>query len=312
MNKKCLYCYQPLLLGETQEFHEACSMAMFEQVSIPFLAISLEEIEELAKNMLYQSMSLTGVQKKMSLGIENSPEMRFTMSHLNAPFILKPPTSQYPFLPEVEDLTMHLAQIFGISTAKHSLIRLKSGELAYITARFDRKNGEKYAMEDMCQLSGKLTEDKYQGSMEQVGKLIRKYATFPEIEVMKLYELTLFCFLTGNADMHLKNFSLFTQADSRIVLSPAYDLVATALLMPDDKEEFALTLNGKKRKVNATDFAEFAKRLQIEPSKIKKMNARFQEKMDSAIDFISYSFLPQEMQKSFANLVEETGKKMFI
>lgn len=310
MNKKCLYCYQPLLPDDTADFHESCANQLFGYTKVPFIDINLQEMEALAKNMLHQSMSVTGVQKKMSVGFENTPQERFTLMNLNAPFILKPPTSEYPFLPEIEDLTMHLAQIIGLPTAKHSLIRLKSGELAYITRRFDRENRQKYAMEDMCQLSGKLSENKYWGSMEQIGKIIRMYATFPEVELMKLYELTLFCFLTGNADMHLKNFSLLTQANGHTILAPAYDLVATALLMPNDKEELALTLNGRKRKFNAQDFETFAQNLQIPSNEITKIHAQFQQKMPALFAFIAQSFLPEALQETFITLIQEKAKRL--
>lgn len=311
MNKKCLYCYQPLSPDDTADFHESCANELFGHAKVPFIDINLQEMEELAKNMLHQSMSVTGVQKKMSVGFENTPQERFTLMNLNVPFILKPPTSEYPFLPEIEDLTMHLAQIMGLPTAKHSLIRLKSGELAYITRRFDRENGQKYAMEDMCQLSGKLSENKYWGSMEQIGKIIRLYATFPEVELLKLYELTLFCFLTGNADMHLKNFSLLTQANGHTILAPAYDLVATALLMPNDKEELALTLNGRKRKFNAQDFETFAQNLQIPSNEITKIHTQFQQKMPAIFAFIAQSFLPETLQETFITLIQEKAKRLF-
>lgn len=311
MNKKCLYCYQPLLASEEEDFHETCANQLFGYTKVPFIDISLQEIEELAKNMLHQSMSVTGVQKKMSLDILDVLSPRFTIMNLNAPFILKPPTSEYPFLPEIEDLTMHLAQIIGLPTAKHTLIRLKSGELAYITRRFDRERGQKYAMEDMCQLSGKLSENKYWGSMEQIGKIIRLYASFPEVELMKLYELTLFCFLTGNADMHLKNFSLLTQANGHTILAPAYDLVATALLMPNDKEELALTLNGKKRKFNGQDFDTFAQNLSLTANEITKIHSHFQEKMPKIIAFIAQSFLPETLQETFIALIQEKAKRLF-
>ena len=311
-NKKCLYCYKPIAENEIQEFHADCALEMFGKKQIPYVDIALHEIEELAKNMLNQSMSVAGVQKKMSLSISNVPIERFTITNLNAPFILKPPTNEYPFLPEMEDLTMNLAQKMGLSVAKHSLIRLKSGELAYITRRFDRENGKKLAMEDMCQLSGKLSENKYMGSMEQIAKLIQKYATYPLIELQKLYELTLFCFLTGNSDMHLKNFSLLTKENGQVILSPAYDLVATNLLMPDDKEELALTLNGKKRKFHLVDFQEFAKKLQLEPQKVVLIHKKIQQKIPDLIAFIQQSFLSEELQNAFMALMQERISRLQV
>ena len=132
-------------------------------------------------------------------------------------------TETFQHLPENEDLTMHLAEAFNIPAAMHSLIRLKSGELAYITKRFDRIKKEKLALEDMCQLTETLTNDKYRSSMEKVGKCIEKYSTRPGLDNLIFFETAIFNFLTGNADMHLKNFALLTTKENDIVLSPAYD-----------------------------------------------------------------------------------------
>jgi serine/threonine-protein kinase HipA len=169
-------------------------------------------------------------------------------------YILKPPSALYPQLPEVEDLTMHLAQAAKIKTAPHSLIRLDSGNLAYITKRMDRTSKGKLAMEDMCQLTERLTEDKYRGSYEQIARAIRIYSSNPGLDVSNFFEMVIVSFLTGNADMHLKNFSLLEHTKLGMILSPAYDMVNTALVNPSDTEEMALTLNGKKRKIGKRDF----------------------------------------------------------
>lgn len=149
---------------------------------------------------------------------------------------------------------MHLAEMAKISTVPHSLIRLQSGSLAYITKRIDRVKKKKWAMEDMCQLTERLTEDKYHGSYEQIAKAILKYSANPGLDVVNFFEQVLFSFLTGNADMHLKNFSLITHPEAGPVLSPAYDMVATVLVNPADDEDMALTLNGKKKKLKRSDF----------------------------------------------------------
>ena len=137
---------------------------------------------------------------------------------------------------------MHLASIDKIKTAPHSLIRLQSGTLAYITKRIDRKNRGKLAMEDMCQLTERMTEDKYHGRYEQIAKTILKYSSSPGLDIVNFFELVLFSFLTGNADMHLKNFSLLEQVGIGMTFSPAYDLVNTKLVNPADDEKLALNL----------------------------------------------------------------------
>lgn len=235
-----------------------CSKKIFGQTTPPKLLYSEDDLDRLAKEVIQSQTAVTGVQAKLSLHITgNSKEGTtkcFTIVGLWEGYILKPPTSLYPQLPEVEDLTMHLASIVKIKTAPHSLIRLQSGTLAYITKRIDRKNRGKLAMEDMCQLTERMTEDKYHGSYEQIAKTILKYSSSPGLDIVNFFELVLFSFLTGNADMHLKNFSLLEQVGIGMTFSPAYDLVNTKLVNPADNEELALNLNGNKKKIKNQDF----------------------------------------------------------
>jgi len=226
---RCLYCYQHLAENEP-DFHCACSKKIFGQPVPPELPYTETQMEALAVQVVRSQVSITGVQPKISLDIatgkkKNEPK-RFTIVGFWGGYILKPPTRQYPQLPEVEDLTQHLASIAKIEVVPHSLIRLKSGKLAYITKRIDRGKSGKMHMEDMCQLTEKLTEDKYHGSYEQIAKTILKYSTNPGLDVVNFFEQVLFSFLTGNADMHLKNFSLLRKPGTGIILSPAYDMVA--------------------------------------------------------------------------------------
>jgi serine/threonine-protein kinase HipA len=203
-------------------------------------------------------MAVTGVQAKVSLSIHRKEELnevkKLTIVGLYGDYILKPPSEHYEQLPELEHLTMKLAHLCGLKTVPHSLVRLKDKTLCYITKRVDRHQKGKFHMEDMCQLTERLTEDKYKGSHEQVAKTILKYSSNPMLDVSNFYELVLFCFFTGNADMHLKNFSLLGDLLGNYTLSPAYDLLNTALVIKSDKEELALTLNGKKSKLKYNDF----------------------------------------------------------
>src|SRR5690606_21260289 len=207
--KKCLYCYQQLNENET-DFHSSCAKKMFGTTTPPIIDFDLKQLEELAKQIIIKSVAVTGVQPKLSLDLEKQKgePARLTLVGLNGDYILKPSSKEYAELPENEDLTMHLAELVKIKTAKHSLIRLHSGELAYLTKRFDRKNKEKIAVEDFCQLSENLTEHKYRSSIEKIGKLTHQFTVNNGFEVQRLFELVLFSYLTGNADMHLKNFSL--------------------------------------------------------------------------------------------------------
>ncbi len=215
-------------------------------------------------------------------------------------------------MPETEDLTMHLASISGIKTVPHSLIRLKSGSLAYITKRIDRNGSQKIHMEDMCQLTERLTEHKYRGSYEQIGNAILKYSNTPVLDLITFFEILIFSFLTGNNDMHFKNFSLIENANHEFKLSPAYDLVASALLLKDDNEEMALHLNGKKRKLQRSDFDKLYQHFKI-PDKIMETSyAKFKRLIPHWIQFIEISFLPDEIKLSYIELIKMRTKKLHL
>lgn len=325
--KRCLFCYEPLNGGPGTDYHAKCSSWFFETPEPPELPYTLGEISVLAEQIVRSSITVPGVQPKLSLHLErparrahgsNAPHAargvtnRLTIVGLWGSYIFKPPTGEYPELPEVEDCTMHLAEIVGIQTVPHSLIRFKSGELAYITKRIDRTGkGERVHMEDMCQLTGRLTEDKYHGSVEQIGKAILAYSSNPGLDVINFFEVVLFSYLTGNADMHLKNYSLLhtTLAGERaIALAPAYDLIATKLLIPADTEDTALPINGKKAKLGLCDFNELAGRLGINEKARRNSYERIHEQTKAMQAFIEKSFLAAQTKGYFIQLIQEKSQ----
>lgn len=310
---KCLYCYNKLNTDE-KDFHSACSKKFFGSNIPPLVDLDMNRIKELAIETLGKSISLPGVQPKLSLDFKRKggKENRLTIVGLWGKYILKPPFENYPEMPALEDLTMHLAQLLDIKTADHCLIRLKSGELAYLSKRFDRLNNEKLHVEDMAQLTGTLTENKYRGSMEMVGKTVLKYSSYPGIDAIRLFELTLFSFITGNSDMHLKNFSLIRNEDDEILLSPAYDLLPTKLLIPTDVEDLALPLNGKKNKLNKKDFDKFSSVLGINEKALRRIYDRFENSSAEMIKFIHKSFLSDEMKERFVSLLESRRANFFM
>ena len=184
--------------------------------------------------------------------------------------------------------------------------------MAYLTKRFDRKHGNKIAVEDFCQLSENLTEHKYRGSIEKIGKLAYKYTTNKGFEAQRLFELVLFSYLTGNADMHLKNFSLIENNLGEYEFSPAYDLLSTALVIPDDKEESALTVNGKKNNLKKHDFDLLAASLKINEKSLNAIYNRFNKVLPKWIACIEESFLSKEMQAKYIDLLNSKHKKIFI
>lgn len=276
-----------------------------------------DQMLELGEQVIKSQVAVTGVQPKLSLDIEKPVKQgagqktpqRFTIVGLWGAYILKPPTKRYPQLPELEDLTMHLAALAGIATVPHSLIRMQGGNLAYITKRIDRNKKIKLQMEDMCQLTERLTEDKYKGSYEQVGKAILKYSNNPVLDLINFCEQILFSFLTGNADMHLKNFSLIEQTGSGFILAPAYDLVASALVVQGDTEELALNCNGKKRKLQRKDFDIFISSFKVlEEKVIQHMYNKFSNIIESWLQFIPNSFIDQRLQEQYMALIQQRAK----
>jgi serine/threonine-protein kinase HipA len=226
-------------------------------------------------------------------------------------YILKPQTEIYPSLPELEDVTMHLAELAKIQTVPHSLIRFEDGELCYITRRIDRNSkGEKFPMEDMCQLSERLTEYKYKGSYEQIAKLILKYSYTPKLDVINFWEQVLFCWITGNADMHLKNFSLYSIHEKIYRLTPAYDMLSTALVMPEDKEELALTLRAKKRKIMREDFIKAFQSSNLEDKIVANIFGKFEKAVPLWIKCIHDCFLDDKLKERYIELINDRMDKL--
>lgn len=302
---KCLYCYKELKEGQT-DYHPSCAKKLYGVKTAPVLPYNRSQIGELAKRVVRAQTTLTGVQAKLSLdvnhGQKNEPD-RFTIVGLWGRFILKPQTDTYRSLPELEDLTMHMAEAAKIAVVPHGLIRFDDGELCYITRRIDRQpDGSKTAMEDMCQLSERLTEYKYKGAYEQIAKLIKKYSAVPQLDLVNFWEVVVFSWITGNSDMHLKNFSLY-KTPLGFCLTPAYDLLSTLIVMPQDTEELALTLNGKKRKIKRSDFEKAMTASGLNEKVIQNMANKFGKAISKWIDLIDNSFLPNDMKREYKRLI---------
>ena len=306
--EKCLYCYKELAAGE-KDFHKACSKKMFGTPVAPELPYTRENLTDLARQVIRSQTTLTGVQAKLSLDINKGRKKetdRFTIVGLWGRYILKPQTERFPYLPEVEDLTMHLAELAKIRTVPHCLVRFADGELCYITRRVDRTSkGEKLPMEDMCQLAERLTEHKYKGSYEQIAKVIQKHSSAPKLDLVNYWELVVFSWITGNADMHLKNFSLYSRQSGIYTLSPAYDMLSTALVMPEDTEELALTLNGRKRKIKKSDFEVAMQASGLDRKVMDNVFNKFLKAQDKWFEFINGSFLPDDMQERYRVIIAD-------
>ncbi len=311
MNNKCLYCYQPIKSGH--DFHDKCSLEFFGTSKPPVIEYTLSQIDELAKKVVERSISIPGVQPKISLShVKDAKEKagsRLTFfDAIGGMYIFKPPADRYPEMPANEHVTMRMAESFGIRVVPSSLIRLASGELAYITKRIDRtEKGEKIHMIDMFQITEAY--DKYRSSMEKVGKSLRKYSDNTLLDTIFFYELTLFSFLSGNNDMHLKNFSMI-ESPSGWVLAPAYDLLNASILNPEDQEELALTLHGKRKNLKREHFIQLGKDLGLTDKQIKSTFERIQNSIITSINLLDISFLSKEMILLYRKMFKERYTKL--
>lgn len=292
----CWFCYQD---SGDNEYHEKCSKRFFGITIAPQLELSDQLLKELADQTINKRIAITGVQPKLSVTLEKSKENnRLTIVGLWGGYILKPQHGHFQMMPQTEDLTMHMASLFRIPVCEHTLLRATDGSLVYLAKRFDRINGKKVHMEDFCQLSEFLTENKYKGSYEKIGRLILKHCTNTGLDALNYFELVLFSYLTGNNDMHLKNFAVLHQ-DNGINLSPAFDLLNVNLVNPADDEELALTMNGKKKRLMLKDFIVLGNSLQIPEKAIKNTFKKFASKNKQVDLLINTSFLGPEQKELY-------------
>ena len=307
----CFCCGKPLKTENDNGWHKACIKRFFGTAHIPEIEIDEKTLESLAAQSTSKGLTVPGVQKKLSLHLssdDNNP--RLTLVNYPTGYILKPQVNEFECLPEAEQIVMCMADATGISTVPHALI--KSGDnLAYITKRIDRIFGKTdikmLAMEDFCQLDLRVTADKYKGSYERCAKVIGRYSSQIGLDMAELFMRLVFSFVVGNSDMHLKNFSLIEtgEASNTYVLSPAYDLLPVNVIMPEDTEEFALALNGKKTHIRKKDFFVFAEECGILKASAQKMIAKIVSMKPKYIDMCNGSLLPDHLKERFSQLIEQ-------
>lgn len=310
---KCLYCYQELEEGQV-DLHPECSRKFFGSKTVPVLPYTRDNMSDLARQVIRTSASVTGVQAKMSLDVDrggkNEPD-KFTIVGLWGKYIFKPQSAKYPCLPQLEDLTMKMAEAAHIRTARHTLIRLADGELGYLTIRMDRgRKGEKISMLDMCQLSNRLTEHKYYGTYQQLAETVKRYSSAPMLDVQRYWEVVLFSWITGNSDMHCKNFSLIDTGNGEYALSPAYDLLAVLLADPEDTEEMAMsfTVGGAKNGFDRSTFMSAFTQSGIPIAVANRMIERMKGFLPQWEELISQSFLSDKMKTDYCRLLNERIK----
>lgn len=288
-------------------------MEFFGTPTPPRILYSIDQMAELAKEVVERSISVPGVQPKLSMSLVKEAQekggTRLTVvGALGGRYIFKPPTDKFKEMPENEHLTMRIAEVFGIRVVPSSLIRLASGELSYMTKRIDRtESGAKIHMVDMFQITEAF--DKYKSSMEKVGKAINTYSDNTLLDKILFFELSIFSFLTGNNDMHLKNFSMI-KSPSGWVLAPAYDLLNVTIVLSDDTEELALSLEGKKKKIRKEHFIKFGKGLALTDKQIEGVFNRMVKNKPKAIEWIDKSFLSSDMKTAYKEVLNSRYEKL--
>ena len=308
----CRICLEALQAGMS-DYHPSCSRKLFGSSHSPKLPYSAKDLDALAEQVIRQHIAVPGVQPKLSLHLDRSGRSdsgRLTLVGLEGGYILKPSVESFPEMPELEHLTMRMARSLRIETAECGLIDLEDGKRALIVLRMDRVKGEKLAMEDMCQLGDKLSEEKYRGSMESVGRIILRHCTNPGFDVLRFYEVMLFCFLTGNADMHFKNFSLIRTPEGEIRFSPSYDMLPTYLLLPSDTEESALTINGKKRRLGLKNFLACGEALHLTERQMANSLRRFEKGLPGLLSLIERGLCVHEAKARYRELVLDRWQRL--
>jgi len=305
---RCPITYEPLPQGANYS-QAGLKLLNRNLVSLAPLEFTAEQQRQEALNRAGK-MSVQGLQLKLSAVLRISAG-RFEVMNRGGHYILKPQSLDFPELPENEDLTMRMAAAVGIEAPVHGLLRSIDGSFTYLIKRFDREGRDRLPVEDFAQLSGESRETKYDSSMEKVAGVIEQFCTFPALERVKLFERTLFSFLVGNEDMHLKNFSLITR-NEKVELAPAYDFLNTTIALKGAKEEMALPVKGKKSRLTRNDLLNYfvRERLQINERVLNDVLTRFGKAMPAWRGLLEKSFLSADAKQKYAAILSERGKRM--
>lgn len=299
----CLVCLDP----SERDYHPACAKALFGTTRIPKIEVKRAALHSFALAMTGKT-TLPGVQQKISLGYAGD-RGRLQLVAGKGQFILKPQQSAFPEMPQNEHVTMRLADACGIEVPPFGLVRLEDGSLAYLVRRFDRvEGGKKIATEDFCQLGGWFPGHKYDHSTEELVKLVRKYATETLVEVRSFFRRVVFSWWTGNGDMHAKNFSLVAAAGGVHRLSPAYDLVCTRLVIPED--DLALSVLGKKSRLRRDDWLRFGAWCGLPAKAVASVLEAIADNSETALGLIGRSYLPPTMVSAYSELIGERTRAL--
>ncbi len=313
----CLCCGKNIEDGKSiNGWHKRCVRRFFGTDYLPEIDIDDKILTSLAHEATERGFTVPGVQKKLSLHlISDGGVPRLTLVNYPTGYILKPQVTEFEALPESEHLIMSMANLVGIATVPHALIKGTDG-YAYISKRIDRNiandKANLLAMEDFCQLDLRLTEDKYRSSYERCAKIITQYSSRTGVDMAEFFIRLVFCFVVGNSDMHLKNFSLIeTEAGTNnYILSPAYDLLPVNANMPQDKEEFALTMRGKRANLTRDDFIAFAEACGLTKSTAEKLIKMVLSKKSEMLSMCNDAILPEDLTSRIIKIIEQRTERL--
>lgn len=305
MNVRCYGCYQ-ILEEPGASYHPACAEKTFGVRWAPHLDLSLEDFPRVAQEMAGK-MSISGVQPKIIMELDHKTKT-LQPAPSGGSFVVKPQNNIFPDLPQNEDLGMHLAALYGISVPPHGLIKAKDGSFAYLIKRFDRTREDiKLAVEDFTQILE--TTNKYSLSYEQIGNAILRLCTNKFLDLQRYFERLLFCWVIGNGDMHLKNFSLMTNPEGEVLLAPAYDLLSSKLVIPGE-EDLAISMRGKKNKIKRKDFLEFALEQGLNQKAVENSIQRLLGLQGDFFQWTNSSFLPKEQKIRLTKIIKERFSRL--
>ena len=302
MASRCLCCQKPL--EAEGRYHPRCLSRLFGSPrlpAIPFKASDLPAMVTKDKNR----MSISGVQPKASVRV-NHETWALEAAATGGTHILKPEPEQFPQIPQNENLCMNMAEELGLRVPPHGLLEMSDGKLCYVIKRFDRtEGGQRIAKETMFQILG--STDKYSGSLETIGKAIRAHAANVGLEAIDFFERVLFCFLTGNGDMHLKNWALLG-AKPAVALAPCYDLVCSRLYIKNEADT-ALTLNAKQNNLKSADFQTLADRLEIDSKAAANVLDKLRGAQEKLREMIIHSELRSDLRQEQLNIFSARYKR---
>lgn len=309
MEKKyCLRCGKEI---EGGLWHKRCIKGFFNSEELPEIDLNIDKLEKVAINQISDRKGVAGIQEKLSLHLDLSNKKRPRLTILGFPsgYILKPQSSTYKRLPEFEHTAMLLAESCSIPVVKHGLIYINNTEIAYITKRIDRNNNEKIHMEDFCQASGNVTANKYRSSYEECMDLINRYSVNPLLDKITFFKCLYFCYVIGNSDCHLKNFSFIMDENGKLSLSPFYDLLPTKVILPSDHEDLGMLINGKKNNLKRRDFVSLAKKNDISDLTIDKIIKQIDNSYDDICYLIDISLLDQNSKTVWKKMIKSNIKR---